>query len=113
MECVCALELGVPVPTIAAAVEARNMSALKEQRERASGILAGPGLSSPVSVAEASRKGGQMIEEIEDALYASLVCAYAQGFALLCAASIAYGWNLDSGQIASLWTGGCIIRLHS
>ncbi len=104
-----ALELGVPVPTIAAAVEARNMSALKEQRERASGILAGPGLSSPVSVAEASRKG-QMIEEIEDALYASLVCAYAQGFALLCAASIAYGWNLDSGQIASLWTGGCIIR---
>ncbi len=105
-----ALELGVPVPTIAAAVEARNVSALKEQRERASRILAGPGCSSPLREAAASGKKDEKIEEIENALYASLICAYAQGFALLYAASMAYGWNLDSGQIASLWTGGCIIR---
>jgi len=98
-----ALDLGVPTPTITEAVFARCMSAYKEERIVASDILTGP---------EKQYKGDkqQLIKAIHDALYASKICAYAQGFALLNAASKEYNWNLNFGQMALLWRGGCIIR---
>lgn len=98
-----ALDLGVPTPTITEAVFARCMSAYKEERVQASSILPGP-----------DRRYGddkkQFIKAIHDALYASKICSYAQGFALLKAASEEYQWLLNYGEIALLWRGGCIIR---
>jgi len=98
-----ALELGVAAPTIADAVFARCMSAIKEERVEAAKILKGP---------EKKYQGNreQLIEDIGKALYASKICSYAQGFQLLAEASKVYGWNLNLGNIALLWRGGCIIR---
>ncbi|NMB46466.1 MAG: NADP-dependent phosphogluconate dehydrogenase [Firmicutes bacterium] len=98
-----AMELGVPTPTIAEAVFARALSALKEERVTASGSLAGP---------KVRFDGGerQLLEDIEHALYASKICSYAQGFSLLKEASRHYAWDLDLGQVALIWRGGCIIR---
>jgi 6-phosphogluconate dehydrogenase len=97
------LDLGVPAQTIAIAVFARMMSALKTERVAAAKVLGGPG---------ASFEGDQpsFIEMIRQALYASKICSYAQGFQLLRAAHEEYGWNLEFGTIASLWRAGCIIR---
>lgn len=98
-----ALDLGVPTPTITEAVFARCMSAYKAERVAASSILEGP----------KSRFTGDrdaFLRAIHDALYASKICSYAQGFALMKAASEEYGWNLNFGDIALLWRGGCIIR---
>lgn len=98
-----ALELGVPVPTITEAVFARCMSAYKEERVAAAPLLAGP--------AEPYQGDKQaLIDAVHDALYASKICSYAQGFSLLKAAGQTYGWQLNSGDIALLWRGGCIIR---
>lgn len=100
------LELGVPVPTITGAVYERYMSDMKEERVTANKILKGP-LSKPdISVNE--RK--EFIESVRRALYAGKICAYAQGFGLMRAASIQYGWNLNLGEIAKIFRGGCIIR---
>jgi len=98
-----ALDLGVPTPTITEAVFARCMSAYKGERVLAATILTGP---------SKQYKGDkqQCIQAIHDALYASKICAYAQGFALLKAASQEYNWDLNFGEIALLWRGGCIIR---
>jgi len=98
-----ALDLGVPVPTITEAVFARCMSAYKEQRLAASTILA-----APQGFYEGS--AAALVSAVHDALYASKICSYAQGFALMQAAGAAYGWNLHYGDIALLWRGGCIIR---
>jgi len=98
-----ALDLGVPTPTITEAVFARCMSAYKEERVAASSILIGP---------NDQYKGDRkvFIKAIHDALYASKICSYAQGFALLKAADKEYAWNLNYGDVALLWRGGCIIR---
>jgi 6-phosphogluconate dehydrogenase len=96
-----ALELGVPLTGITEAVFARMLSSQKAQRVRASGILAGP-------TAGTAQKG--LIDDIEQALYASKVVAYAQGFEHLAAGSREYRWNLDLGALATIWRGGCIIR---
>lgn len=98
-----ALDLGVPAPTIAEAVFARCISAIKEERVRASKMLRIPA---------ARFKGSKIafIESTRQALYAAKICSYAQGFALLSAAAQEYGWKLDFGRIALLWRGGCIIR---
>ena len=98
-----ALDMGVPAPTIAEAVFARCMSALKDQRVAASRVLKGP---------RAAVRGGRarLIDAIREALYCSKICSYAQGFALMSAAQKEYGWTLDPGQIAMIWRGGCIIR---
>jgi 6-phosphogluconate dehydrogenase len=98
-----ALDLGVSTPTIAEAVFARNISAIKSERVNASKILSGP---------EIEFKGNkqQFIDDIKKALYASKICSYAQGFALLKKASEEYSWDLKLGKIALLWRGGCIIR---
>lgn len=98
-----ALNLGVAAPTIAEAVFARCMSADKAGRVAASKVLPGPS-----TIKECDKK--QLVEDIGKALYASKICSYAQGFALLSAAAKEYGWKLDFGGIALLWRGGCIIR---
>lgn len=98
-----ALDLGVPVPTITSAVEARYLSAAKSLRESAAEVLAGPG----------ERYNGDrtaFVGLVEQALFASVICAYAQGFALLREASQEYGYRLDYSEIARIWRGGCIIR---
>jgi 6-phosphogluconate dehydrogenase len=98
-----ALDLGVPAPTIAEAVFARTLSAIKEERVYASGILRGP---------EHTFSGDRddMVEQIRQALYASKICSYAQGFHLMRSADSEYGWKLNFGNIALLWRAGCIIR---
>ena len=97
-----ALELGVPVTAITEAVFARMLSAQKARRVAASAVLAGP--------SGRTRDGDGLVDAVRDALYASKVVAYAQGFEQLAAASAQYGWDLDFGTIATIWRGGCIIR---
>ena len=99
-----ALDLGVVVSTINAAVEARITSSMKDQRMAAAKILSGP--------PEAAYKGDrqQLIDAVRDALYASKIVSYAQGFDLLGAAGRQYQWGLKFGDMATIWRGGCIIR---
>lgn len=99
-----ALDLGVPTTLITEAVYARCLSAQKEARVRASAILQGP--------ADAKFTGDkqQFIEDVRQALYASKLCSYAQGYVQLDAAAKEFGWKLNNGNIALLWRGGCIIR---
>ncbi len=98
-----ALDIGVPTPTINAAVEARIMSALKDERVAASRVLSGPSAAYHGERAE-------LISMVRDALYLAKICSYAQGMALLRAASTDYGYELRYGEIAAIWRGGCIIR---
>jgi 6-phosphogluconate dehydrogenase len=99
-----ALELGVPTPTVTGAVFARCLSALKEERVAAAKVLSGPdGLYQGEDKEE-------FIAAIRQALYASKICSYAQGFALMREAAKEYGWDLKFGEIALLWRNGCIIR---
>jgi 6-phosphogluconate dehydrogenase len=98
-----ALDMGTPAPTVASAVFARFMSAIKEERVAASGILKGP-----TPAYDGDR--GFFVEEIRQALYASKICSYAQGFHLLKMAAAEHGWDLDYGSIALMWREGCIIR---
>ncbi|MFP5239044.1 MAG: NADP-dependent phosphogluconate dehydrogenase, partial [Acidobacteriota bacterium] len=97
------LELGVPVPTLTAAVEARNISAMKARRVRASHVLAGPEPLVGVDV-EA------LVADMEQALYAAKVCSYAQGFSLLAEADRRSEFGLELGLAAKVWRAGCIIR---
>ncbi len=98
-----ALDLGVAIPTINAAVEARILSAFKAERQAASKTLGTP------SKRFEGKKGG-LIDAVHDALYASKICSYAQGMAMMKAASEEYGWNLNLAEISRIWKGGCIIR---
>lgn len=98
-----ALDLGVPTHTINAAVEARIISALKDERVAASGVFSGPAVRF-----EGDRT--QLLEQVRAALYASILTAYAQGIALMHAASAEYRYDLDVAAIARIWRGGCIIR---
>jgi 6-phosphogluconate dehydrogenase len=98
-----ALDMGTPAPTVAEAVFARFMSAIKEERVVASATLEGP---TPAF----SGDRGAFVEQIRQALYASKICSYAQGFSLLKMAAAEFGWDLDYGGIALLWREGCIIR---
>ena len=98
-----ALDLGVPTPTINAAVVARTMSAFKDERVAASKILSGP-------KAKFSGEKNDLVQSVREALYASKITSYAQGMALLREADKEYDWNLNYGEIARIWKGGCIIR---
>jgi 6-phosphogluconate dehydrogenase len=98
-----ALDLGIAAPTIAEAVFARCMSAVKDERVAASEVLSGPS-------GTYDGDKDEFIEAIRQALYASKICSYAQGFALMREAGKEYGWNLKFGRIAKIWRGGCIIR---
>ena len=99
-----ALDLGVPTTLITEAVYARCLSAQKDARVRASALLKGP--------ADAKFTGDktQFIEDVRQALYASKLCSYAQGYVQLDAAAKEFKWKLNNGNIALLWRGGCIIR---
>ena len=98
-----ALDLGAPTPTINAAVEARIISGYKDQRVSAAEVLSGP---------QPHFEGNKpaFIDAVRDALFAAKICSYAQGFALLKTASAEYEYNLDYGDIAKIWRGGCIIQ---
>jgi 6-phosphogluconate dehydrogenase len=96
-----ALELGVPVTGIAEAVFARALSGHPEQR-LAARSLEGPDLSGDGAK--------ELVEDVRQALYASKIVAYAQGFDQMAAASKEYGWDVDLGAMATIWRGGCIIR---
>jgi 6-phosphogluconate dehydrogenase len=101
--CVEALEEGVPLTLIAEAVFARCLSAAKDERVRASGLLNGPDISFDGDRAA-------FIDQLEKALYTAKIVSYAQGFALMRAAAASHGWRLNYGGIALMWRGGCIIR---
>ncbi len=100
---VAALDEGTPLTLIGEAVFARCLSAMKDERVEASKVLSGP---------RASFTGDKkaFIEDIKNALYASKIVSYAQGYTLMSAAAKTYGWNLNYGGIALMWRGGCIIR---
>lgn len=102
------MELGIPVTLIAEAVYARCVSALKEERVAASKQLEGPDPRIPG--ADNAEKRAELIANIRDALYASKICSYAQGYMLMRAAAKEYHWHLNYGGIALMWRGGCIIR---
>jgi 6-phosphogluconate dehydrogenase len=99
------LDEGVPLTLISEAVYARCLSALKDERVRASQILAGP---LPTGLFTGDKK--VFVDDLRQALFASKIVSYAQGFALMRAASATYEWNLNYGDIAMLWREGCIIR---
>ncbi len=99
-----ALDLGVPLTAITEAVYARALSSLKDQRVAASKVLPGP------NGVKVTGDKQEFINAVRDALYASKVVAYAQGFDQMLAAAKEYGWTLHLGEIATIWRGGCIIR---
>jgi 6-phosphogluconate dehydrogenase len=103
-----ALDLGVPTTLVTEAVFARCLSAQKSARGRASKILKGPEGATEKFRKEADEKA--FIDAVRDALYASKIVSYAQGFVQLEAAAQESGWDLKYGEIAMLWRGGCIIR---
>lgn len=99
-----ALDMGTPAPTVAEAVFARCLSAIKDERVAASKILSGP---KPPAYTDDK---AELVEAIRQALYASKICSYAQGFQLMREAQKEYDWSLNFGEIAQIFRGGCIIR---
>jgi 6-phosphogluconate dehydrogenase len=97
------LDFGVAIPQIAEAVFARCLSAVKEERVAAAKALRGP--KKPFKGDKA-----KFVKQLHDALYASKICSYAQGYQLMRAAAGEMGWKINYGQIALIWRGGCIIR---
>jgi len=100
---IAALDAGQPLTLIGEAVFARCLSALKEERIKASGVLKGP-------KKKFTGDRARFIDDLRKALYASKIVSYAQGYQLMRAAATEYGWNLNYGGIALMWRGGCIIR---
>ncbi|MCA9441405.1 MAG: NADP-dependent phosphogluconate dehydrogenase, partial [Candidatus Omnitrophica bacterium] len=98
-----ALDLGVATPTINAAVEARILSSIKDER-----VMASKKIRGPKAVYRGDRE--KLIAAAHEALFASKICSYAQGMAMIRAASEEYNWKLDYSEIARIWRGGCIIR---
>lgn len=100
---IAALDEGIPLTLIGEAVYSRCLSAIKDERVKASRILSGP-------APEFKGDKKAFVQDIKNALYASKIVSYAQGYTLLRAAAQTYGWNLNYGGIALMWRGGCIIR---
>jgi len=98
-----ALELGVSIPTIIAAVNARIVSSIKAERTAASQQISGPNWTAPTDIPA-------FIDQVRDALYCSKICSYAQGMALLAKASAEFNYDLKLAEMARIWKGGCIIR---
>lgn len=99
-----ALDLGVAIPTIDAAIVARTLSAQKDARVEASRKIRG------VTTGKSGAFNQTMKDQIHDALYASKICSYAQGMNLIKAGSDEFGWNINLSEVARIWQGGCIIR---
>jgi 6-phosphogluconate dehydrogenase len=102
-----ALDLAVAIPTIGAAIDARVLSSLKEERVAAGKVLGGS-VSADKPFAGGDREGWK--SALRDALFAARVCSYAQGMALIAAGSAKYAWNVNLAEMARIWKGGCIIR---
>jgi 6-phosphogluconate dehydrogenase len=100
---IAALNYGMPVTLIGEAVFSRCLSALKNERQKASQVLPGPSKKFSGDIKT-------FLEDIRQALYASKIVSYAQGFMLLREAAAVHNWDLDYGSIALMWRGGCIIR---
>ena len=98
-----ALEMGTPLTLVVEAVFGRALSALKDERTNAAKVLSGPH-------EHISGDTQKFIDDLEQALYASKIMSYTQGYMLFCTAANEYGWNLNYGGIALMWRGGCIIR---
>ena len=105
-----AAELSVAAPTIAASLDCRYLSGLKEERENAAEALRQAGLNEPEGVKLSGVDKKRLIDDVRQALYASKICSYAQGMNLLRAKSVEKGWGLNFGELARIWKGGCIIR---
>ena len=103
---VASLDEGVPLTLISEAVYARCLSALKEERVCAAAVLPGPDTLTSAGIPDKKA----FVEDIRQALFASKIISYAQGFALLREAAKSHGWQLNYGEIAMMWRGGCIIR---
>jgi 6-phosphogluconate dehydrogenase len=99
-----ALDLGVAIPTISAAVDARILSSMKDERGHAAKVFSGP------TVEDFTGDRQELVEAVHDALYCSKIMSYAQGMALISAASRQWNWDLKLHEIAAMWKGGCIIR---
>ena len=99
-----ALDLGIAIPTIDAAIVARTLSAQKDARVAASSKLRGVTSGDAVSFAQ------EVKSQVHDALYASKICSYAQGMNLIKAGSDQFSWNINLSEVARIWQGGCIIR---
>ena len=99
-----ALDLGVAIPTIDAAITARVISSLKEQRVKASKELSGPNAAKPTG------DHRETICAMHDALYGAKICSYAQGMKLIQEGSSVFNWNINLSEVARIWQGGCIIR---
>jgi len=97
------LELGVPIPTMYAAVYARNISSIKDERISASKQLTGPSTKFEGDISS-------FIPKVRDALYCSKICSYAQGMALIAKASSDFNYNINLPEVSRIWKGGCIIR---
>jgi 6-phosphogluconate dehydrogenase len=102
-----ALDLGVAVPTIGAALDGRVLSSMKDQRVAASKVFQATDMHAPFAGAQAS---SPWKTDLRDALYAARICSYAQGMALIAAGAAEYGWRIDLSEMARIWKGGCIIR---
>jgi 6-phosphogluconate dehydrogenase len=99
-----ALDLSIVIPTINSAIEARFISAMKDERVAAGHIINGP------QVSALSDEGHDLVNAVHDALYASKICSYAQGFNLIRAGSDEWKWDINLSEMARIWKGGCIIR---
>lgn len=99
-----ALELGIPIPTIDAALTARQLSAIKSERMHAANTIG------KLDTKPGSSETEAIIAALHDALYSSKICSYAQGMALIAAGSAAYNWDVNLAETARIWKGGCIIR---
>src|SRR3954451_18153607 len=101
-----ALDLGVAIPTIGSAIDARVLSSMKQERVAAAAALKGPSPADAFRTADRA----QVIDDLRDALYAARICGYAQGMALIRAGSDRYKWNVNLSEIGRIWKAGCIIR---
>ena len=99
-----ALEHGVPIPSISAAIDARVLSSRKAERVAASKLLSGP------SAAPWDGPRDELVARVHDALYAAKIVAYAQGMDLIARVSEEYEWGVNLSEMARIWKGGCIIR---
>ena len=99
-----ALDLGIPIPTISAAIDARALSSMKDERVLASRLL------KTTTASSHSDNRQELINAVHDALYASKICSYAQGMSLIRAGSERWQWNINLREMARIWKGGCIIR---
>ncbi|HWO00853.1 MAG TPA: NADP-dependent phosphogluconate dehydrogenase [Blastocatellia bacterium] len=99
-----ALDIGVPIPTIAAALDGRVISSMKDERVAASKKIKGP------RAKKVRGDNQKLIKAVHDALYASKICSYAQGLSLIRRGSEEHNWNINLSEMARIWKGGCIIR---